>query len=100
MSRFHPEARDELFEAQEEYENQRPGRGERFTKAVHRLCELIDGQPELFAKIDDRRRIASVDRFPYGIVYEITHFGVVVIAIAHLHRRPGYWRTRSADEAE
>lgn len=100
MSRFHPEAQNELFEAQEEYERQRPGRGERFSNAVEQICKLIDGQPELFAKIDGRRRIAPVDRFPYGVVYEITSFGVVVIAIAHLRRRPGYWRVRSSDNAE
>lgn len=100
MSRFHPEARRELFEAQDEYESQRTGRGERFTEAVERICSLIDRQPELFADIDGRRRNAPVARYPYGVVYEVTSFGVVVMAIAHLRRRPGYWRTRSADEAE
>lgn len=100
MSRFHPEARHELFEAQDEYESQRSGRGVRFTEAVERVCKLIDSQPELFARIDDRRRIAPVGRFPYGVVYEVTNLGVVVIAIAYLRRRPGYWRTRSGDEAE
>jgi len=38
MIRFHPEARHKFFEAQAEYENQRIGRGERFTEAVERIC--------------------------------------------------------------
>jgi hypothetical protein len=46
MSRFHPEARLELFEALDEYESQRHGRGERFAEAVEWAWDLIGGQPK------------------------------------------------------
>jgi len=34
-------------------------------------------------------------RFPYGVVYVMTPAGdVVVVAVAHVRRRPGYWAHR------
>jgi plasmid stabilization system protein ParE len=35
-----------------------------------------------------------LQRFPYHIVYWADASRVVVIAVAHLSRRPGYWRDR------
>lgn len=39
-----------------------------------------------------RRRL--VRRFPFGILYRIDPEEIVIIAIAHLHRKLGYWRKR------
>jgi hypothetical protein len=33
-------------------------------------------------------------RFPYLVVFREQTSGVEIIAIAHGHRRPGYWRNR------
>jgi len=33
-------------------------------------------------------------RFPYQIVYRLKPDGIVVVAVAHLKRRPGYWKSR------
>jgi hypothetical protein len=35
-----------------------------------------------------------VRRFSYHIVFEIREDGIVVMAIAHNPRRPGYWARR------
>jgi hypothetical protein len=35
-----------------------------------------------------------MQRFPYGIVYELSEIEIVLIAVAHLHREPEYWRSR------
>jgi hypothetical protein len=46
--------------------------------------------------IPTRRTVAAVRRrFPYGVVYQILESEILVVAITHLHRRPGYWRDRS-----
>lgn len=39
-------------------------------------------------------RIKLVQRFPYGVVYEVMGNEVIVHALMHLHRRPGYWNDR------
>ena len=33
-------------------------------------------------------------RYPFGIVYRVESTRILIIAIAHGHRRPGYWRDR------
>lgn len=33
-------------------------------------------------------------RFPYGVIYATDPEEIVILAIAHMHRRPGYWRDR------
>ena len=40
-------------------------------------------------------RRARVSRFPYSIVFLETPGRLRVIAVAHDHRRPGYWRDRA-----
>jgi hypothetical protein len=39
-------------------------------------------------------RFRLVDRFPYQIVLELRRESVLVLAVAHTSRRPGYWRRR------
>jgi len=42
---------------------------------------------------DIRRRL--IHRFPYALFYRVDHDEIVVLAIAHLHRRPVYWIGRA-----
>jgi plasmid stabilization system protein ParE len=39
-------------------------------------------------------RVFRLRRFPYHLVYVEQPAGVLVIAVAHNRRRPGYWRRR------
>lgn len=34
-------------------------------------------------------------RFPFSLVYTNTETGIVVIAVAHGYRKPGYWKKRN-----
>jgi hypothetical protein len=40
------------------------------------------------------RRVAVLDRFPFMLPYQIVGDEVVVLALAHTSRRPGYWSRR------
>jgi hypothetical protein len=40
-------------------------------------------------------RVFPLDRFPYLIPFVARELEVVVLAVAHAKRRPGYWRARS-----
>jgi plasmid stabilization system protein ParE len=33
-------------------------------------------------------------RYPFGVVYRIEPTRILIVAVAHGHRRPGYWRDR------
>jgi plasmid stabilization system protein ParE len=90
-------ASEELTEAVRWYESRRPGLGAELLEAVTATLELIDGQPEIGAAAyaDPETRRALIQRFPYQVVYRPEQHGVVVIALAHLKRRPGYWKHRA-----
>jgi hypothetical protein len=44
---------------------------------------------------DGLTRRALVARFPYQVVYRIRPGEIVIVAVAHLKRRPGYWKNRA-----
>src|SRR3546814_7747471 len=59
--------------------------------AIQRIRKL----PDAWSPVGGRIRRCQLRRFPYGIVYEPTASEIVIIAVAHLHRRPEYWRSRT-----
>lgn len=88
-------AREEFAAAVRWYEEQRPGLGGEFFDAVGHATSLIQTQPEIGTPSKDHRtRRVLVQRFPYQVVYRLTADEIIIVAIAHLKRRPGYWRKR------
>ena len=54
----------------------------------------IAAVPEQFALVDALHRECLVKRFPFRIVYRIESASVLIVAIAHAKRRPGYGTCR------
>ena len=44
--------------------------------------------------LEGTRRLL-LDRFPYEVVFRVGEARVLVVAIAHCKRQPGYWRDRA-----
>lgn len=90
-------AGEEFAAAVEWYEEQRVGLGAEFFDAVAETTARIQSHPEIGtpASADTLTRRALVPRFPYQIVYRPSADQIVIIAVAHLKRRPGYWRERA-----
>jgi plasmid stabilization system protein ParE len=65
-----------------------------FTNAVDLALSAISADPKRFAKVDEHHRECRVGRFPFRIVYRITPDRIVVVAVAHAKRRPGFWKER------
>lgn len=97
---FDPAALDELQNAHDWYERKSPGvgGGEFLAEVLRMLGELVDW-PGLGPRIavpgasSECRRI-SLRRFPYGVVYVVLDELLVVVAVPHNRRRPGYWYDR------
>jgi hypothetical protein len=64
--------------------------------AVTATIETVETQPEIGAAdyADPQTRRVLVARFPDQVVYRLDQSEIVVLAIAHLKRRPGYWQHR------
>lgn len=59
--------------------------------AVQRIASNVSGQ----ARLGRKYRWARVRQFPYVLVFrERSAETIMVVAVAHTSRRPGYWRHR------
>jgi plasmid stabilization system protein ParE len=92
--RLDPRAELEARRAYLWYLERNPLAAERFqaalTESIDALAEAPLRYPEIEAGI--HRRLLP-GRFPYGVIYRTRSAEVQVLAVMHLHRRPGYWRT-------
>lgn len=97
--RFLREALSEYEDAIEYYERAQAGLGETFIHDVERVLavtlefpEIGSPVPDTPSELDVRRRI--VQRFGVEIDYVVGDDEIVVIAMFHCKRRPGYWGDR------
>lgn len=90
----------EVVEAWVWYEEQRPGLGDEMLACVDAAVAKAARTPEAFPLCHGAARRALVRRFPYAVFYMVEGVELVVLAVAHERRRPGYWagrgRTREA----
>ncbi len=87
-------ANKELVEAIEYYNYQLPGLGFRLFNEVSASIERITLLPEAWTKIGKYTRRCLLKGFPYAIFYVIEENGIVVTAIANLHRNPEHYKNR------
>ena len=92
---FHSEAAKELDESFHYYESEYAGRGYRFVRKVEECARRICRYPELGAEELPNIRRMVVDRFPYKIIYMLHNAEIIILAIAHSHRMPVYWKKRA-----
>lgn len=76
------------------YNRQRPGLGYEFAEEVASTIARIMRFPEAWPKLSTRTRRCRTKRFPYGVIYQIREDIILVVAVAHLKRKPFYWRRR------
>jgi plasmid stabilization system protein ParE len=92
---FHRLADKEYEEAFNYYAERSPETAQRFKNAVDAAVRRIADGPELLPLMSGPNRWVRVQRFRYILVFrprEPTE--IVVVAVAHTSRRPGYWRRR------
>ena len=92
--RILPEAQAEIEDAAEWYEQARRGLATEFLREIDAGLERVVESPKAWHALSSRLRRYRLDRFPYGIIYQLRKEEILVIAVAHLHRRPDYWRHR------
>jgi len=92
---FLSQAEKELDDGINYYEALTPNLGNDFLHEVHLAIERIRLYPNAWQQISNRTRRCLIKRFPYGVIYQIRKDVILIIAVAHLHRKPGYWNKRS-----
>lgn len=89
------EAQRELESGVSFYSATDPVLGEQFALEVRRVCHQIAESPLHGAELRSGVRRRLVRRFPYSILYSVEASGVLILAIAHQNRKPGYWTSRT-----
>jgi len=92
--RWHPAALDEAEEARDWYMARSP-------LAAHGFVAALDDAVEAVVATPDRwplgrhgcREYVFQNRYPFILVYRVGP-PVIVVAVAHQRRRPGFWRGR------
>lgn len=90
----HPEASLEYEDAVAWYHERNPSAAERFRDAIRCRLGEIAQSPKRWPRLDEDHHFALVERFPYFIVYTPRVDDVLIVAISHSRRRPGYWQGR------
>lgn len=88
-------AQAELEEARDYYlQHGTPRIAAAFVDAYeHGLRRLID-HPQIGKVVAGRHRQLTLRNFPYSIIYRQTVECIVIDAVAHQRRSPGYWQER------
>jgi len=68
---------------------------ERFLDALEGAMSLVADRPQLYAEIEPGVRRAMLRGFPYSLIFAFDHASVLVLAVMHYKRIPGYWRERT-----
>lgn len=97
--RIHAEAAEEAIEAAAWYENERPGLGVEFERAVDAALDLLEEGIVPLTLLNGKAGARGIKRlmlrrFPYSLIVIERDAEIIVIAFSHHARRPGYWRGR------
>jgi plasmid stabilization system protein ParE len=68
--------------------------GQRFQHALERAIPQIQEQPDRWPEYLLGTQFIRLLRFPYIVVFRELDDEIQIIAVAHAHRRPGYWKRR------
>ena len=91
---FHPRAVAEFEAAVRYYEECQTGLGLEFAEEVYAAIGRISEYPEAWHTLSQNTKRCLVNRFPYGVIFQVKCGLLRIIAVANLHRRPDYWLAR------
>jgi toxin ParE1/3/4 len=91
---FHPGARLDYRDAIGFYNAARPDLGAEFTREIEQIIRNISTTPDRWRILKSNVRRCLARRFPYAVLYLIEDDYVMIIAVMHCSRKPGYWHNR------
>jgi plasmid stabilization system protein ParE len=89
-----PEAIAEATQAFNWYAERSENAADRFWDELRAARRQVTDRPATWNPYLHGTRCYQLSNFPYGLVYIERGERIIGIAVAHLNRRPGYWRQR------
>lgn len=94
-ARFVAAARQEFLAEVAFYNEAQPGLGSRFTAAVEEAAARAAAFPDAGSLSVANTRRVMLKGFPFSLFYRSEDNGIVIFAVSHHARRPGYWVSRT-----
>ncbi|MFI5092054.1 MAG: type II toxin-antitoxin system RelE/ParE family toxin [Candidatus Acidiferrum sp.] len=91
---FHPAAVAEAEDAVRWYRERSPLAAKRFLAELNQVIDTIFDAPQRWLRSERGTRKVKLPCFPFLVIYRETKGAVLILAIAHGRRRPGYWENR------
>ena len=84
--RRHPLVERDIESYAHWYEERSPGLGTQFVEEVHRVFEVITGNPKRYGVRLGQWRRANLQRFPHAVFYQLYGEEPVIFAVLHASR--------------
>ena len=91
---FHPSAIEEAISAARWYRERSLLAATRFVAELNQAIETILEAPHRWPRSVHGTRKLKLPCFPFLVIYREVDGAVLIVAVAHGHRRPGYWKSR------
>lgn len=91
---IHPEAIAEARAAYLWYRDRNEHVSLQFLRELEGAINKVSESPDQCPRYLAGTRYSRLRRFPYLVVFRHSGAASEVVAVAHAHRRPGYWKTR------
>jgi plasmid stabilization system protein ParE len=92
---FVEEAKLEIDDTVLFYELEQPKLGLLFKRELKRLIDIIIDYPEIGSNENYSLKSLLLHKFPYKVIYSVNNDQILILAIAHQHRKPEYWADRN-----
>jgi plasmid stabilization system protein ParE len=91
---FTPQANADFAESLDWYAKRDVETANRFEAALDLAILELCQNPERWPRFDAEHRQRTLKGFPFSIFYRAKDEHLIIVAIAHHSRQPGYWRTK------
>jgi plasmid stabilization system protein ParE len=91
---IHPAAQAEAEAAARYYAERNPGAAVAFTRELDVAIGEIEQSPHSFLRHVHGTHRILLRSYPFALVYRFDQERILILAVAHGSRRPGYWAAR------
>jgi len=91
---IHPAALEEYKSALAWYMERSVAAAEKFVEEIEHAVAVVVESPHRWPVGQHSTRRFVLQRFPFAVIYREREPAMQILAIAHGHRRPNYWKDR------
>ena len=92
---FHPDVSKEIKDSYLWYQEMAEGLGENFIDELESAYQAIIELPDTWPLFQKGFRRFLLSRFPFSVIYKKEDSSIIIIAVMHNNRKPGYWKKRT-----